>query len=482
MARVTRRSFVKQAAAAGAAFSTFTIAGTKSSGRVLGANDTIRVGVAGINGRGQSHMEGFGAQDKVQVTYLIDPDGRLFASRSAKIQEKFGNTPSCVQDVRTALDDPNLDAISVATCNHWHALIGIWACQAGKDAYIEKPISHNIHEGRVLANVAQRYGRVVQHGTQQRSSQARANEMAAVHSGQYGKLRVAKGYCCKPRWSIGYKPSQTPPPELDWNVWLGPAPMQPYHENLVHYNWHWFWDTGNGDTGNQGVHEMDVARWGIQGATLPTEVWSLGGRFGYDDQGETPNSQMSVYKFGEVLLVFETRGLVGKHHDFPRRVDNEFYTTEGVIRDEKFYPKGGGQAVPVTGGTPRQVTENGDAFAAFTYAMRSRGASDNNCDAETGHYSSALCHLGNISYRLGKQVPFDAQNKALGDNREVVESFETIKANCAAVGMNLTDSTYQLGRVLKFDPQAEQFVGDAEANQLLSRPYRKPFAIPDELA
>ncbi len=433
MSRITRRRFVQQAAAASAVYSTFTIAGTKASGRVLGANDTIRIGVAGINGRGRSHMEGFAGQENVQVTYLIDPDSRLFSSRSQMIADKAGNTPKCVQDIREALDDPNLDAVSVATCNHWHSLLGIWACQAGKDAYIEKPISHNVWEGRKLVQAAKKYNRVVQHGTQQRSSQSRANEIAALQSGNYGKLLVSKGYCCKPRWSIGYKQATKPPAELDWNVWLGPAPMQDFHENLVHYNWHWFWDTGNGDTGNQGVHEMDVARWAIKDATLPTEVWSLGGRFGYEDQGETPNTQLSVYRFGEVLLVFETRGLVGKHDGFPNEVRNEYYTTDGMITGGKFHPKNGGEAVTVSGGTPREVTPGG-AFESFITAMRSRKPEDNNCDAEVGHYSAALCHLGNISYRLGEEVPFDKQNKALGYNKVVVDSFERSKTTAGRSG------------------------------------------------
>ena len=398
MARTTRRRFLQTSAAASAAFSTFAIGGTKSSGDILGANERIRVAVCGIHGRGQSHMDGFMSQKDVEVSYLVDPDSSLFEPRSAKVREKSGNSPKCIQDVREALEDPELNVVSIATTNHWHSLIGIWACQAGKDVYVEKPLSHNVFEGGKLAQAAAKYGRVVQHGTQQRSSQSRANEIAAVQSGDYGKLLVSKGYCCKPRWSIGFKPTETPPEYLDWNMWVGPAPMQPFHRNLVHYNWHWFWDFGNGDTGNQGVHEMDVARWAIPGATLPTEVWSLGGRFGYEDQGQTPNTQLSGYVFDDVLLLFETRGLVGKDKRFPRMVKNEFYTTEGMIAGGKFYPKNGGEPESVSGGTPRQVTPGGP-FGAFIHAVRSRKPEDINCDAQVGHYSSALCHLGNVTWR-----------------------------------------------------------------------------------
>lgn len=476
MSRITRRTFVK-AAAASTLFPTFTVAGTKSSGKVLGANEVVRVGVAGINGRGQSHMDGFGKLENVQVTYLIDPDSRLFGSRSRKVKQIGGNTPQTVQDIRKALDDPNLDAVSVATPNHWHSLISIWACQAGKDVYVEKPLSHNIFEGRKLAEAAEKYGRMVQHGTQSRSSTGIANEIAAVQSGKYGKLLVSKGYCCKPRWSIGFKPVEAPPPELDFNIWLGPAKERPYNGNLVHYNWHWFWETGNGDVGNQGVHQMDIARWAIKGATLPKSVWSLGGRFGYEDQGETPNTLLSVYDYGDALLVFETRGLVGKFGQ-SAKIDNEFYTTEGMIADGKFHPKDGGQPEKLDS-FEINVTPGG-AFGSFIQAVRSRNAQELNADALTGHYSSALCHLGNISYRLGETVPFNKASKSLGDNQQVVESFMNIRENLQAVAVKLEETNYRLGPLLAFDAETERFTDDA-ANDLLTREYRAPFIVPEKV-
>ncbi|MEX0938724.1 MAG: Gfo/Idh/MocA family oxidoreductase [Pirellulales bacterium] len=477
MTKQTRRTFLKHTAAASAAFSTFTIAGTKSSGRVIGANDTIRIGVAGINNRGNSHINAFTGQDKVEVTYLIDPDSRLFDSRSKDVAERGGKAPKCVQDIREALEDPNLDAVSVATCNHWHSLITIWACQAGKDVYVEKPLSHNVYEGRVCVEAARKHNRIVQHGTQNRSSQGRAREIAAVQSGKYGKLLVSKGYCAKPRWSIGREPVTSPPAGLDFDLWLGPAPKQDYHGNLVHYDWHWFWDTGNGDVGNQGVHQMDIARWAIKDATHPKSVWSLGGRFGYEDQGETPNTLLSVFDYGDTTLLFETRGLVGKNDDFPSKITNEFYMEEGMIADGRFHPYQGGDAERVSGGTPDEITVS-DPFENFIYAMRTRRVEDLNADVEKGHYSSALCHLGNISYRLGESVPFNKQAKSLGDNKQVVESYEKIQDNLRAAGVNLQETNYALGRTLQFDPQSERFVGDDEANQLLTRDYRPPFVVP----
>jgi len=485
MARLTRRRFLQSSVAASTAFGLFTVAGTKASGRVLGANDTIRVGVAGIRGRGQSHIDAFARDQKdhnVQVTYLIDPDTRLFDSRRSKVAQSGGNEPKCVKDIREALDDKNLDVVSVATCNHWHSLITIWSCQAGKDVYVEKPISHNVYEGRKCVEAAQKYGRVVQHGTQQRSSLDRAKEIAALQSGKYGKLLVSKGYCCKPRWSIGTKPFETPPAELDFNIWLGPAPEQPYHGNLVPYNWHWFWDTGNGDIGNQGVHEIDVARWAIKDATLPKSVWSLGGRLGFEDQGQTPNMQMAVFDYGDALLVFEVRGLVGNAQkgNVPNKVLNEYYTTEGVIREGKFYRNGEGDGEAVTGGESAHVTPGGP-FGAFIQAVRSRKPEDNNANAEVAHYSAALCHLANASFRLGNATPLAKAGENLGDNARVKETFGNLSDNLEAVGVNLDATTYKVGPHLTFDPASEKFTGEhaAAANPLLTRAYRHPFVVPD---
>jgi len=480
MSKLTRRRFLKNTAAASTVFPLFTIAGTKASGKVLGANDTIRIGVAGIHGRGRSHIDAFAPMDNVQVTYLIDPDSSLFESRGSMVRSKGGNDPTCVQDIREALDDKNLDAVSVATCNHWHSLITLWACQAGKDVYVEKPLSHNIFEGRQAVAAARKYDRIVQHGTQSRSNIGRAKEIAAAQSGKYGKLLVSKGYCCKPRWSIGFKEIKEPPKYLDFNLWLGPAPEQGYHENLVHYNWHWFWDTGNGDIGNQGVHEMDLARWAIKGATLPTKVWSLGGRFGYKDQGQTPNTQMAVYEFGDTLLVFEVRGLVEGKSKSKRKVGNEYYTDQGMIADGRFHPKGGGTPEKLTG-IDAHVAPGGP-FGSFINGVRSHDRADLNAEAIEGHYSAALCHLANISYRLGSEVPFNKKTKTFGDNAVVHDTFANIKENLGdGVGLNLDEMSYRLGKTLTVDVERERFVDDAEANAMASPPYRKPFVVPTEV-
>ncbi len=489
MSRITRRKFVQQSALAslGAGVA---LSGTKASGKVLGANDTVRVGVAGINGRGRSHYGDYCKQKNVEVAYLIDPDSRLFDSRSKDVANKQGKAPQCVQDFRKALEDKNLDAISIATTNHWHAPMTIFACMAGKDVYVEKPASHNVHEGRVALEMARKYNRIVQHGTQQRSSGGRAREIAAVQSGKYGKLLVSKGYCAKPRGSIGTKKHEAPPAGLDFNLWTGPAPEQPFHRNLVHYNWHWFWDFGNGDIGNQGVHEVDVMRWAIPGATLPTRVVSIGGRFGYEDQGQTANTQMAVYTFGDVLAVFEVRGLINNNptrkkemaHS-QRKVANEYYTTEGMIAGGKFYPKNGnGKSHGLD--APSVSVGGGGPFGNFINCVRSRKQDELNADIAHGHYSSALCHLGNISLRTGQSATWGSMPEELGDNDVVQQTFVNLQENLREFKVPLKGLKYQQGRVLNFDPKTEKFVGDNvdEANALLTRKYRKEFAIPSNLA
>jgi predicted dehydrogenase len=337
---LSRRTFLFKSAAASAGVATaFTIAGTKSSGQVIGSNDAIRIAVAGINGRGASHIDGFSGVKGTQVTYLVDPDRRVFPGRLEQVGKKFnGFKPKTVQDLRKALEDKEVDVVSIASTNHWHALLAIWACQAGKDVYVEKPCSHNVFEGRKLVEAARKYDRIVQHGTQNRSDNNWAKLAGAARSEKYGKLLVAYGYASKPRGSIGFKESKPVPPEFDFDLWLGPAQQQPYHENIVHYNWHWFWDFGNGEIGNQGVHQIDIARWGMPAGATPKSVVSMGGRFGYEDQGQTPNTQLTIIDFGGPKLIFEDRGLVGRKpvsgsgEPEPSRVSNEFLCEGGMLR------------------------------------------------------------------------------------------------------------------------------------------------------
>lgn len=488
MTRQTRRTFLKNTLAAAA---TITVAGTKSSGRVLGANDTIRVGVAGLNGRGGSHVGAFSGMKGVEITYLIDPDTATFDKRLKQIDAAGGTRPRLVQDIREALDDRSLDAVSVATPNHWHALITVWACQAGKDVYVEKPCSHNVREGHVAVEAARKYKRIVQHGTQGRSSAGWAQAAAAVQSGRLGKLLVSRGLCYKRRKSIGKVTGpQQPPATMDYDLWCGPAPNKPPQRNgehgPVHYDWHWVWDYGNGDIGNQGVHQMDIARWMIPQATMPRSVISLGGRFGYEDDGETPNTQIAVFDFGQTQLVFEVRGLESDAFR-GQKVGNLCHLQEGTIAGNRFIPKGTDKAEPlpkVEGVVPRGPGTAGKEahFNNFIAAVHSRNQSDLNAEILEGHYSCALIHFANISYRLGEPVPFNSQTKAFGDNKEVYETLARMEEHLKGNGVKLDGKTYLLGRKLSIDPGTESIIGDAEANRMLTRNYRKPFALPEKLS
>ena len=475
MSGQSRRQFIKTSAAAAAVFSTFTISGTKSSGRVLGANDTINVAVAGIGGRGMDHIGMFKDYEKVRVTWSIDPDEKR-AARGKKKAETVGGKTIAAQDVRKALDDENVDAFSIASCNHWHSLITYWAVLAGKDVYVEKPMSHNVHEGRIVVDAAKKHKRIVQHGTQRRSKPGNARIKEAIRSGKYGEVLVCRISGCGDRGSIGHAKYEPPPTHIDFDLWLGPAPKQPYHKNLVHYNWHWFWDFGNGDIANDGVHHMDNARWGLAGGTLPDRVWSLGNRFKWNDQAQTPNVQIAVFEFGKTIFIFEAINMDGEDIN---KEKHGYYTTEGMIRGKMFYPKNGGKPEKVHGPDPK-ITPGGP-FRAFVHAMRTRKDEDNNAPPLEAHYSCSLCHLANISYRLGEEVSFSKKNKAIGDNKHVVETFEKVQEVVKINGMKLEETKYRMGRVLQFDPKTEKFVGDEQANRLLTREYRKPFVVPDKV-
>ncbi len=490
MSNITRRQFVKGSVAAGLGM---VMAGPRS--RVRGANDEVRVAVIGINGRGGSHIGAFQEMDGVRVVALCDVDREVLDGKAAAFEKKHGRKVDGYTDMRKMLEDKNIDAVSIATPNHWHSLATIWACQAGKDVYVEKPCSHNIFEGRRCVEAARKYQRVVQHGTQSRSSRGWARQVAAIASGKYGKLLVSKGAASKNgrgRWSIGFKPIEDPPEDLNYDIWLGPAPQQPFHQNLVHYNWHWFWSFGNGEIGNQGVHQMDIARWAIPGATLPRSVISMGGRWvesteghpPFTDQAQTPNCQLTVMDFGGPLLVFEVIGLVDRAgldgKKYPPNVGNEFYLEAGVIRGGKFYPKGSDEAENLV--DVEVEMGPGDNFENFIHAVRTRKVEDLNADIAEGHLSAACCHLGNLSYRLGEQVAGTTRPDVLDRHEEIAKSWDKIAETVnGTIGRDLSQHTYQLGAMLNFDPKAEKFVGNAEADKLLTRPYRRPFIVPERV-
>ena len=369
-----------------------------------------------------------------------------------------------MQDIRKALDDKDLDAVSIATPNHWHSLMTIWACQAGKDVYVEKPCSHNVHEGRRCVEAARKYNRIVQHGTQQRSEPRPGQRDRRRPVGQVRQAaRLARATATSRAGASATSRITTPPAELDFNLWLGPAPEQPYHANLVHYNWHWFWDFGNGDIGNQGVHEMDVARWAIPGATLPTKVWSLGGRFGYDDQGQTPNTQMAVMEFGDVLLVFEVRGLVDKtkDKDFPFKFKVPTSTTR---------PRAGsrtGSSIPRTAAKPEplakfdvKVTPGGRVGQLPPRRPQPQGGGPQRRRPSTATTPAPSATWPTSPTASARKSRSTARRRRWATTAKSSTTFMNLQENLKGVGVRLDETTYQLGRTLTVDPANERFVGE----------------------
>ena len=472
MSSITRRRFLQTTSFGAAAFA---ISGTKSSGNILGANDRVRIAVAGLNGRGGPHIENWGGQKNVQIVSLIDPDQNVLERRLRSVKGAKGFT-----DVRTALEDKNLDAISVATPNHWHSLITIWAAQAGKHVYVEKPMSHDCEEGRVVVEAQQKYGVVIQHGTQRRSDAKIAGLHEAIQAGKFGPLKIAYGYCCKPRAGIGFKPTTTPPENLDWNLWRGPADIDEYHANYVHYKWHWFWQTGNGDMNNQGTHQLDVARWALDtDQTHPKRVMALGGRFEWNDQGETPNTMFAIAEYPNGQYVFFNVRNVN-YKGYNRQVENEYYFEDGgkIIRG-KYYAKGSkdGENISVE---PGKVTPGGN-WGSFIAAVRAGDPKMANGNALDAHYACVVGHLMNNSYRLGQEVPFNAKAGGFRDNPDANEHFLRLhEVMGKGVGISEKTGKYTVGPWLNYDAETERHVGDhaKAANALLKDNNRNGFIIP----
>jgi predicted dehydrogenase len=477
-----RRSFLKSSLAAGI---TPFISGGLAGAQIIGANDRVRIAIAGLHGRGKSHIGGFLGQENVEIAYLIDPDKKVLARAMDDLRKKVEAkgrpfTTKGIADVREALGDKNLDAISIATPNHWHSLMTIWAAQAGKHVYVEKPMSHDIAEGRICVEAQQKYGVVIQHGTQLRSNAGTAGLSKAIRDGKFGRLKISYGYCCKPRGGIGFIKPSAPPEHLDWNLWRGPAKVENYHDNYVHYDWHWFWDTGNGDMNNQGTHQLDVAAWALdEDQTNPTRVTTLGNRFQWNDQGETPNTMMGVAEYPNGQSVFFNVRNVN-YKGYERQVENEYYFEGGGrIIGNKYYAPGSKNGEPVKV-PPGEVTPGGN-WGSFIAACRAGKPEMANGNVLQAHYGCVLGHLMNNSYRLGEEVPFNAKAGRFGDNSDAAEHFARLHEIMAdGVGIPKDGSNYVVGPWLTFDPKTERHTGKhAEAaNALLKAPSRKGFEIP----
>jgi predicted dehydrogenase len=483
MGKLTRRDFMVDslfaaAMAAGAGAYPALAGEPKRKGRVVGPNDTIRMACIGVRSRGQSHVSAYAGMNDVQIATLCDIDVNVIAPSLKIIADKGKPKPEVVQDLRRVMDDPNIDAVSIATCNHWHALAAIWAMQAGKDVYVEKPVSHNVWEGRQMVEAARKYGRICQAGTQIRSTKGTNDAIAYIRAGKIGKVEVARGLCYKRRKSIGQMKPSAIPQGVDYNLWLGPAHPRPFQENTFHYNWHWLFDTGNGDLGNQGIHQMDVARWGLGQQVMPKSVVGYGGRLGYVDDGNTPNTHVAVMDYGDgTQLIFETRGLETKDYK-GAMVGNVFHGTEGTLVLAGY---DSGTVFDKDGKVVEKFSGGGDHFRNFIDCMRSRKVEDLKGDVYEGHVSSALCHLGNISYLLGEQESFTKEPDAMEDNEAAIETFNRFKQHLSENGVSMTGDTFRMGRKLKLNPEKENFGRNREANKLLTRDYREPFVVPKKV-
>ncbi len=485
MGRSTRRHFLEQSMLATATamafqsrFANQAQADDDKSPRV-GPNDTIRVAVIGAGGRGQSHIGGFAGKKGTEVTHICDCDERAGQGSCEVAGEKQnGRKPVWVKDVRMLLENNAIDAVSIATPNHWHSLGAIWAVQAGKDVYVEKPVSHNVTEGRRLVQVARKHNRIVQTGTQCRSNPGMRDAMAFIHSGGIGEVNVARGLCYKRRASIGPKGDYAVPENVDYDLWSGPAPILPVTRKQFHYDWHWQWAYGNGDLGNQGIHQMDLCRWALNAKQVCDRTFSLGGRLSYEDAGETANTQIVMHEFGTKQLVFEVRGLPTENYK-GAMVGIIVEGTKGYVVMTSYDT---GTAFDLEGKAFKQFSGGGDHhhYNNFQEAVRKRDHKILNADVEEGHLSSALCHIANISLRLGKSIAgkdVAAELKSIQGPANFPECWQRTAEHLAT--NKVEDYKIQVGPRLKLDPISETFPGNADANALLTREYRAGYRIPN---
>ncbi|MEQ9286589.1 MAG: Gfo/Idh/MocA family oxidoreductase [Cyclobacteriaceae bacterium] len=455
-----RRKFIKKTAvgAAGVAFGA-TAFSAKSYANIMGANDRVILGSIGVRGRGKGLLDSFSSMynDGVMVKTICDVDSEFLPERvKLAADNQKGNKPGTETDMRKVYEDKDIDAVIVATPNHWHALATIWACQAGKHVYVEKPSSHNVWEGRKMVEAARKYNRVVQVGFQNRSISNVMQAMQFLHDGGIGEVFMARGTCFKPRDSFGISKDSTPPANLNYDLWLGPASYRPYNELKGHYNWHWHWDTGNGDTGNQGPHQFDVARWGLNKKVHPVKVQSMGGIYGVSPKEcsqETPNTQTSVFEYEDgKILEFETRGrYTNAEANAGVKIGNLFYGTDGWMevngknwkaykqRDNEPFAGSDMNETAAVGGdqTFRTAPDSKGHFGNFIDGVRSGNRFDLNCDVEIGHMSTVLPLIANAAYRVGE--------------------------------------------TLRFNGEFENFIDNEEADMMLTRKYRYPYIVPEKV-
>ncbi|QDT52620.1 Alpha-N-acetylgalactosaminidase [Caulifigura coniformis] len=435
--------------------------------------ETIQHAVLGCRIRGRVHAGTFARKPNVSVAYVCDPDRALAEELADAVEKQQGRRPKAVQDLRVVLDDPAVNTVSIATPNHWHALGAVWAMQAGKDVYVEKPVSNTIVEGRRMVQVARSTGRICQAGTQNRSSGVAKATAAYLHAGKLGDLKLGRTIVYGRRGSIGPRAPQPVPEGVDFNLWLGPA-AKPLERKNLHYDWHWIWDTGNGELGNNNIHYVDLVRWMMKLDGLGDSVISIGGRLGYEDAGETPNTQMVVHTFGPVSVIQEVRGLKTTPFSEKFKAGWIIEGTEGFVAGGSLFDRDGNLVQTFEG--PGE-----DHFANFLKAVRSRRMEDLNADILQGHLSTGLCHVGNISHRLGRLTGVEEMQARLGDSLtpEAGVTLKKMTEHLEENGVDLKSTPLTVGARLQIDSKAETFVANPAANRLLSRDYRGKFVLPD---
>jgi len=440
MATVSRRSFFQGATLAASAV------------RVMGANDRLGIAIVGLGGRGTAHVEFFSEFPECRIVALCDVNQAARERAQARLKALSpGAAAAEYNDMRDVFAKSEVDGVTLPLPNHWHALATVWACQAGKDVYVEKPACYNIYESRRMVEAARQYKRVVQVGLQSRSTAHKIHGMQMIREGALGKVYMAKGLCFKRRPSIGRTPAEATPPGVDWEKFLGPAPLRPFQKNRFTYNWHWFWDTGAGDITNQGAHEMDMVCWGMGDPGMPREAVSTGGKYVYDDDKETPNTQLSVFSYGDREIVFDVRGLMtGPEAGQPVRTGVEVmfgeklaYRTVGAIflGENGWMWMDNDSLVVYKGESNEKAHEEKSSQRAghvgqmrnWLEVCRSRKIEDLHCEIAVGAKSAAVSHLAGISYRLGHKV--------------------------------------------RWDDAKGKFVDDPEADRLITREYRKPYVL-----
>lgn len=491
MSNNRRKFIIGSSLAAGAAFAISSKSPSqgwcpKISNSVKGANGDIRMACIGMGNKGGHNLKIFSEMPGVRVVALCDPDEAQIANHAKNYNPDYKF--DTYTDVRRVIDDPNIDAISVTTCNHWHALISIWACQAGKDVYVEKPVSHTIWEGRQLVKAKDKYNRIVQSGTQNRSDIGLRPMFKWLEEGHLGKVKSVRGLCYRNRTSIGKLDRPlVPPKSCDYNLWLGPAQDQPLYRPQLHYDWHWDYNTGGGGISNQGPHETDLIRWALGDNGMPSKVMSFGGRFGWNDAGNTPNMMVTAYDFNGIPVFFEVRQLRLKPD--VNAVAAYKGTRVGIIIECEGGSfrggRGGGWIFDKDGKKMQQF--KGDAggghMANFIDAVRSRKESDLNCPIELGHYGATMGHMANISYRTGLKSTPDELRTAVAGSEELIDAYERYSSQLADWDVDLKQTPWKVGPTLEYDNSAERFIGAGadKANAYLHRTDRAPFTVPKKI-